>query len=135
MSEDPQEQQAPEDAPEQEQQDAPSEPDEDAGPAVEPAEGDQGEYVEQAPAPADSTAGGFDPDRPVRTSAPTPEQQSGVPQPTDGSNEGVEANEEYRGPYEPSKPGAEEQGEPHGDDSGAEPTPESAEGEPQQQPA
>lgn len=98
---------------ETQQQDA---PDEDAGPAVEPAEGDQGEYVEQAP--ADAGPSGFDPDRPVRTSPPTAEQQSGVPSPTDGSNEGVEANEDMRGPVEPSQ-----QGEPRGDETGAEPAP------------
>lgn len=138
MSEQTQDPQAPEDAPQQDEPERQDAPDEDAGPSVEPAEGDQGEYVEQSPASANAGDAGFDPDRPVRTSAPTAEQQSGVPQPTDGSNEGVEGNPDYRGPVEPSRPEtgqapgevAEDkgtQGEPHGDDTGAEPTPASAE--------
>ena len=77
------------------------EPDDD-GTGVEPLEGDQGEYVDQSAIPAN--AGGFDPDRPVRTSPPTADSQSGVPQPDDGSNEGVEADEEQRGPQSPSRP-------------------------------
>lgn len=67
-------------------------PDDDAGPAVEPTPGDQGEQV------ADSAAAsGFNPDAPVRTSAPPAEAQSGVPALSDGSNEGVEPQPEYAG--------------------------------------
>lgn len=57
---------------------SPDEPDEEAGPAVEPIEGDQGEYVEQEVIPANPGVDtGFDPNRPVRTSPPPPEAQSG----------------------------------------------------------
>jgi hypothetical protein len=86
-----------------ERQDA---PDEEAGPAVEPTTADQGDQVsEQTPAAA--AAPGFDPDAPVATSPPPPEAQSGVPQPTDGSNEGVEPQPQYAGPV----PGPGESGE------------------------
>ena len=78
-------------------------PDDDAGPAVEPTKGDQGEWVEQTPGSANPTVGGFDPDRPVATSPPPADMQSGVPQPTDGSNAGVEPNETYRGPVDPAQ--------------------------------
>jgi hypothetical protein len=76
------------------------EPDEDAQPAVEPVEMDQGEQVsEQEP---QQTAGqsGFDPNQAVATSPPPPGAQSGVPPLEGGGNEGVEAQEEYRGPVE-----------------------------------
>lgn len=53
-------------------------PDEDAGPAVEPIEGDQGEYVEQGVIPANPGDTGFDPSRPVRTSPPPADMQEGV---------------------------------------------------------
>lgn len=62
-------------------------------------EGDQG----QDPQPANAGEAGFDPNRPVRTSPPAPDEQSGVPTgPSLPENEGVEANEEYRGPVEPT---------------------------------
>jgi hypothetical protein len=115
MSEDPQDQQEPQDAPEAGSQ----EPDE-ADSGVQPIEGDQGEYVEQDPMAAGGGQG-FDPDRPVRTSAPTADQQSGVPQPTDGSNEGVEPNEEMRGPVEPGSGSEEEESEEGGDGEGEQP--------------
>lgn len=80
--------------------DEPAEPEAPAEPDVHPHEnaiqGDQGEQVADAAA-----APGFDPDRPVRTSAPEPEAQSGVPNLTDGSNEGVEPQPEYAGPVDP----------------------------------
>jgi hypothetical protein len=87
------------------------EPDEDTGTGVEPAEteGDQGEWVEQAA--VGSTATAFDPDRPVRVSPPDAHQQSGVPELSDGDNEGVEPNEEMRGSVEPSPPEAEDEDE------------------------
>lgn len=53
-------------------------------------QGEQGEPVEQDAV----TGAGLDPDVPVRTSAPPPEAQSGVPNLPDGSNEGVEPGEE-----------------------------------------
>jgi hypothetical protein len=68
-------------------------PDDEAGPHVEPAEpteGSQGEF----PAPAAAT--GFDPDAPVATSPPAASEQPGVPALPE--NEGVEAQEQYRGP-------------------------------------
>lgn len=65
-----------------------SPPDDDAGPAVEPIEGEQGEWVEQDAIPASSTQ--FDPNRPVRTSPPAPDQQEGVPRNmVGGGNEDV----------------------------------------------
>lgn len=83
---------------------SPSEPDEDAGPAVEPTEGDQGEYVEQMPQGANpGVETGFDPNRPVRTSPPDPSQQEGVARHiSGGGNEdvpegGVEAEERPTG--------------------------------------
>lgn len=66
------------------------EPDEGAGPAVEPVQGDQGEYVEQMPAGANPGDVGFDPDVPRRTSPPDPSQQEGVARHmTGGGNEDV----------------------------------------------
>jgi hypothetical protein len=101
------------DAPEVERQDH---PDEDAGPAVEPVQGDQGPQVSEQ-VPADAT--GSDPDNAVRTSAPAPEAQSGVPQIPDGTNEGVEPQPEFAGPVEAGSGAPEE--EP-GTKEGAEPT-------------
>lgn len=67
---------------------AQSGPDESAGPAVQPVEGDQGEYVEQAPLSANP--GGYDPSKPVRTSPPDASQQEGVPRDLiGGGNEDV----------------------------------------------
>jgi hypothetical protein len=77
---------------EPERQDA---PDEDAGPAVDPIEGDQGPQVAEQ-TPQGTVGGSFDPDAPVRTSAPPPDAQSGVPALPE--NEGVEAQPEYAGP-------------------------------------
>jgi hypothetical protein len=58
---------------------SPEQPDDEAGPAVEPIEGDQGEYVEQAVMPANPGVDtGFDPNRPVRTSPPPADMQEGV---------------------------------------------------------
>lgn len=88
---------------EQEQPVVQDHPDDDAGPAVEPTKGDQGEWVEQTPGSANPTVGGFDPDRPVATSPPPADMQSGVPQPTDGSNQGVEPNEDFRGSVDPAQ--------------------------------
>lgn len=79
-------------------------PDPDAGPAVEPAKGDQGEWVGEQDAPL-VEPGGFDPDRPVRQSPPPPEAQSGVPQIPGGENDDVEPQPEYAGPVEPSDQG------------------------------
>lgn len=45
----------------------------------------------------------FDPDQPVRTSAPDPQSQSGVPDLEGGGNEGVEAQEQYKGPVDPAQ--------------------------------
>lgn len=73
-------------------------PDDDAGPAVEPIEGDQGEYVEQTPRAA---SGGFDPDRPVATSPPPADLQRGVADVQE--NEGVEPDEGARGPQDPAQ--------------------------------
>lgn len=81
-------------------------PDDEAGPAVapaEPTEGSQGDF----PAPAAAT--GFSPDAPVATSAPDPSTQPGVPPLPE--NEGVEAQEEYRGPVDVE--GSNEQGSVH----------------------
>lgn len=47
-------------------------------PAVQPTEGDQGEQVAQPSEP------GFDPDAPVSTSGPAPEDQTGTPGQTPG---------------------------------------------------
>jgi hypothetical protein len=81
-------------------------PDEEAGPAVEPVEASQGEQVSEQ-TPQDAAAPGFDPNAPVATSPPEASAQSGVPQPTDGSNEGVEPQPQYAGPV----PGPGESGE------------------------
>lgn len=66
--------------------------------AAEATQGDQGpQVIEQDAADASPSATGrFDPDQPVRTSPPTPDQQSGVP--------GIPENEGVA----PTKPGAEE---------------------------
>lgn len=88
--------QEPTSAPEEQPEDpAARQPDEDAGPAVEPAVGDQGEYVEQDAVPS----GSFDPNRPVRTSAPPADAQSGVPS-ISGENAGVEPQPEFAGPVD-----------------------------------
>jgi hypothetical protein len=77
------------------------EPDEDAGPAVEPIEGDQGEYVEQTPAQAGASQAGFDPDRPVADSPPPPDRQSGVPPLPE--NEGLEGQPEFARGTDPAQ--------------------------------
>jgi hypothetical protein len=60
-------------------------------------EGNQGPWEKglQDGAPANAGQAGFDPDRPVRTSPPAPEEQSGVPNLPEGRNEGVEPNPEH----------------------------------------
>lgn len=78
------------DAPEQPVED----PNEGPNPAVQPVEGDQGPQVSEQD-PADATVP--NPDNAVRTSAPPPEAQSGVPQIPDGTNEGVEPQPEFAG--------------------------------------
>lgn len=62
--------------------------------APEPTQGDQGpQVIEQDAADASAAATGrFDPDQPVRTSPPTPDQQSGVPGIPE--NEGVQPGDE-----------------------------------------
>jgi len=80
-------------------------PDEGTDTGVPPAvPGEQGDWVEQQPAQVGGTATGFDPDRPVRTSPPMPHEQSGVPALEGGGNEGVEPQEEFRGPVDPATP-------------------------------
>lgn len=74
-------------------------PDEEAGPLVQPATGDQGEWVGEQDAPL-VQPGGFDPDRPVRQSPPPAEAQSGVPQIPGGENDDVEPQPEFAGPVE-----------------------------------
>lgn len=69
-----------------------NEPDDD-GTTVEPVKGDQGEYVEQTPGDASSASAGFDPDRPVATSPPPAEAQSGVP--ATQENEGIQGQPEF----------------------------------------
>jgi hypothetical protein len=61
--------------------------------AVQPIQGDQGPQVAEQ-VPADATGG--NPDVPIRTSAPPPEAQSGVPGIPE--NEGVEPQPEFAGP-------------------------------------
>lgn len=90
---------------EREQVESPDSPDPEAGPAVDPIETDPGEGVregESVPAENTQQGAGFDPNAPVATSPPPPEAQSGVPQPTDGSNEGVEPG--TPGPVDPEQP-------------------------------
>lgn len=102
---------------------SPDSPDSEAGPAVDPVETDPGEgegFNDRSgeSAPQDAGSPGFDPDAPVRTSPPPPEAQSGVPQPTDGSNEGVEPQPEFAGPQDAAQgePGHAEASASDGDD-------------------
>lgn len=74
---------------------------------VEPVAGDQGEYVNQGeslPSSATASEAGFDPNRPVATSPPPPEAQSGVPALEGGGNEGVEPQPQYAGSVDPGTP-------------------------------
>lgn len=66
--------------------------------------GDQGPWEQglQDAAPANATESGFNPDRPVRTSPPAPEEQSGVPNLPEGRNEGVEPQPEHAGTVAPA---------------------------------
>jgi hypothetical protein len=67
-------------------------------------QGDQGPQVrEQDAQPVGGDVAGFDPNRPVASSPPPPDAQSGVPQLADGSNAGVEPGEQP-GPVSPAAP-------------------------------
>lgn len=77
-------------------------PDEGAGPDVEPIVGDQGEQVSEQVAET-AAASGFNPDAPVRTSAPPPEAQSGLPPLQENAD--LEPQPQYAGPVEPGTEG------------------------------
>lgn len=76
--------------------------------------GDQGPWEKGLQDAAPANAPGFDPDRPVRTSPPAPEEQSGVPNLPDERNAGVEPGETPAN-VEPGTPADEQVGA--GDDS------------------